>query len=103
MLGPVRIHWWLFKENGETQLKDFAKADTSASYPHGLMNFIPTLGICISIANSCTRWSGIFEGLSQDGGRPDFSKNLRSSLFHKGLSMEPNFGQIYLANQYLSG
>jgi hypothetical protein len=34
----------------------FEKADTS------VMNFIPTLGIHFQIANSCTRWRGIFKG-----------------------------------------
>ncbi len=33
------------------------------------------------IANYCMRWRGIFKGLSQDGGRADFSKKL-PQLFH---------------------
>ncbi len=53
------------------------------------------------IANYCTRWNYKFKGLSQDGGRADFSKNLRASLFYKYLSNEPNFGRIHLARQYL--
>ncbi len=36
-----------------------------------------------------------------DEGRVDFSKNLRASLFNKGLSNEPNSGRIHLAGQYL--
>jgi hypothetical protein len=42
------------------------------------------------------------KGLSLDGGRADFSKNLpRGFLFKKGLSNEPTFGLIHLAGQYL--
>jgi hypothetical protein len=40
------------------------------------------LAIRTLIANSCTRWRGIFEWHSQDGGRADFSNNLRSSLLN---------------------
>jgi hypothetical protein len=36
------------------------------------MNFIAALAIRILIANSRTRWRGIFKGLSQDWGRADF-------------------------------
>jgi hypothetical protein len=43
---------------------------------------------------------GIFKRLSQDGGRADFSKNLRPSPFSKYLSHEPNFSRINLAGQY---
>ncbi len=45
----------------------------------------------------------IFKGLSQDGAREDFSKNLRASLslFIKYPYNEPNFGRIHLAGQYL--
>ncbi len=68
---------------------------------HAVMNFIPVLAIRYQIANSCTRLRGIFEGLSQNGLWADFSKNLRASLFNKGLSNEPNFGRIHLAGQYL--
>ncbi len=35
----------------------------------------------ILIANSCTRWRGIFKGFSQEWGQTDFSKNFRASLF----------------------
>jgi hypothetical protein len=35
------------------------------------------------------RWRGIFKGISQYGGRADFSKNLRASLFNKYLLNEP--------------
>jgi hypothetical protein len=47
------------------------------------------------------RWRCYFKGLSQDGGRADFSKNLRATLLKKGLSDEHNFGRIYLVGQYL--
>ncbi len=42
-----------------------------------------------------------FKGLSEDGGRLIFPKNLRASLFNDELSKEPKFGLIYLAGQYL--
>jgi hypothetical protein len=51
----------------------FKKANTSAAYSYGAMNFIPALAF--RIANSCTRRRGIFKGLPQDEGRPDFSKS----------------------------
>jgi hypothetical protein len=64
-----------------------------------MMNVIPVLGILFRIANSLGRWRCNFKGLSQDGGWVDFSKNLRASLFNKGLSNVPNFGGIHLAGQ----
>jgi hypothetical protein len=67
------------------------------------MNFIPDLEIRFLIAKGRSRCCRIFKGLSQDGGWADFSKNVRASLFNKGLSNEPNFGQIHLAGQDLSG
>jgi hypothetical protein len=76
----------------------FEKADTSAAFPCGAMNFIPASGIHFQIANSCTRQRGIFTGLSQDGGLADFSTDLRASLCNKGLSNEPKkFGGIHIA------
>jgi hypothetical protein len=42
-----------------------------------------------------------FKGLSDDGGREDFSKSLRDTSFKKDLSNEPNFLRIHLAGQYL--
>jgi hypothetical protein len=68
--------------------------------PYGAMNFIPALGIRFRTANSCTRRREIFTGLSQDGGRADFSKSLRASLFNKYQSNEPNFSRIHLAGQF---
>jgi hypothetical protein len=53
------------------------------------------------IANGCVRWRGISKGLSQDGGRTDFSGNLRDSLCNDDLSNEPTFSQVHLAGQYL--
>jgi hypothetical protein len=61
----------------------------------------PLLAIGILIVNIYTRDFRIFKELSQDGGRADFSTNLRAPLFKKCLSNEPNFGQIHLAGQYL--
>ncbi len=43
-------------------------------------------GIRFRIPNSHTRWRCNFKGLSMHGGRADFSKNLRASLFHADLS-----------------
>ena len=91
----------LYKENMGKLSSAFKKGDTSAAYPYGATNFIPALAIRFRIANSCTTWSEIFKGLSQDGGQADFSKNLRTSLFNKGLSNEPNFGRIHLVGQHL--
>ncbi len=47
----------------------FKKADTSAlpPMPAHAMNLIPASKIRFRIANSCSRWLGIFEWLSQDG------------------------------------
>jgi hypothetical protein len=45
------------------------------------------------MANYCTRLHGICKGLSHDGGREDFSKNLRETPINKDLLHEPNFGQ----------
>ncbi len=64
--------------------------------------FQPVLSIfmCL-IANYCTRWPPNFKGLSQDGVRADFLKNLRASLFNDDLSNEPDVDRIHLAGQYL--
>ncbi len=59
------------------------------------------LAICFQIANSRTRWRCNFKGLSQHGGRADFSQNLRASIFNDDLSNEPNFCRIHLGGQYL--
>jgi hypothetical protein len=45
----------------------------------------------ILISKNCTRWRGIFKGLSQDGRLTDFSENLRASRFHKYLSNKTTF------------
>ncbi len=47
-----------------------------------------------------------FKGLSHDGGRADFSKNIRTFLFNKYLNTyqkknEPNFRRFHLAEHYL--
>jgi hypothetical protein len=39
-VGTSAKHWRLFKHSSA-----FEKADTSAAYPYGTMNFIPTFGI----------------------------------------------------------
>jgi hypothetical protein len=49
------------------------KADTSATYPFGAINFIPALGINFQISkNNLRRWLCNFKRLSQDGGRNGF-------------------------------
>jgi hypothetical protein len=46
------------------------------------------------IANNLTRCLWNFRGLSQHGGRTDFTKNLCTSPFKDDLSNEPNFVRI---------
>jgi hypothetical protein len=43
----------------------------------------------------------ISAGLSEVGGRADFLKDRRASLFNDSLSNEPNFGRIHRAGQYI--
>jgi hypothetical protein len=74
----------------------FEKADTSAANSYGAMNFIPALALRFRISNSCTRWRGIFKGLSQDGGRPDFSKSFVPLSSIKAFRMN-----LISAGQYL--
>jgi hypothetical protein len=59
-------HLRLYKEKGKLS-SAFKKADTSAAYLYNSMNFIPALAIRFRIANSCTKWRGVFKGLSEDG------------------------------------
>jgi hypothetical protein len=48
------------------------------------------------------RWRGIFKGLSRDRELGDFFRNLRTSLFYKGLSNELNMsGSIALDTTFL--
>jgi hypothetical protein len=42
------------------------------------------------MANYCMRWSGIFKGLSHNGGRADFLENLHETSINKDLSNEPD-------------
>ncbi len=56
--------------------------------PYGAMNFIPALGISSELPTDVRGGAEFFDGLSQDEGRADFSKNLRASLFNKYLSKE---------------
>ncbi len=79
ILGPVRINWGLFKENGETQFNlwySWHKYRLSYS----TMNFIPALGICFRIAKSCTRWRGIFKGSHRIGNGRIFLKKTSAPL-----------------------
>jgi hypothetical protein len=58
-----------------------------------VVNKTPRTELCakmafrFQIANSCSRWHGIFKGLSQYGERADFSINLRASLLNLGFQM----------------
>jgi hypothetical protein len=51
----------------------FEKADTSAAYPYGAMNFIPANGNSVP---NCQQLYEVARNLSQDGGRSDFSLSL---------------------------
>jgi hypothetical protein len=62
---------------------------------NGSVNFIPALGIRFRIANSCTRWRGIFQGLSKDGDGQIFLKT-SAPLSLINLSNELNFSHIHL-------
>ncbi len=61
------------------------------------MNLTAHLDIECLMDNYCMRWRGIFKGLSQDGGRADFSKKPSLTL-NKDPSNEPNYD---LTGQYL--
>jgi hypothetical protein len=77
----------------------FAPLPTENKRP--LTELCALLTVRILIANSCTKWRCSFKGLSQDGERADFSKNLHASLFNEYLSIEPDFSRIHIAGQYL--
>jgi hypothetical protein len=63
---------------------DFEKADTSAAYPYGAINFISSLGIR---SESPTAVRGGAESLK--------------GFSHMGLLYERNFGRICLAGKHL--
>jgi hypothetical protein len=67
------------------------------------MDFIPALAIRFQIANPTAVRGGAdsLKGFHRIGDGPIFLKNLRASLFKKGLSNEHNFDRIHLAGQYL--
>ncbi len=102
MLRPVEnILATLQRERGSS-VQPLKKPKTKMPpIPSARWIFIPALENCFQIANSCTIWSYSFKGLSQQGGREDFSQNLGTSLFNDDLSNEPNFIRIHLAGQYL--
>jgi hypothetical protein len=70
-----------------------------AAYPYSVMNILAALAICFQIAVRGGRCS--FQGLSEDAGRADFSKNLLGSLFNDDLSNEPILSRIHLVGQHL--
>jgi hypothetical protein len=70
------------------------KADTSATYPFGAINFIPALGINFQISKKTTRGEGAvtLKGSLWMGDETDFSENLPN---------EPTFSQVHLYGLYL--
>ncbi len=54
-----------------------------------------------TVCANCTRWRGIFEGLSKDGGRKKLDKILHAYLFNEGPSIDATFSRIHLKGQYL--
>jgi hypothetical protein len=91
MLGPVRIQWQLFNENGETQFSLWKKPTQGQNILIGPDEFHSALGIYFRIANIRTRWRCNFKNTHRMG----------TSLFNDNLSNEPTFSQIHLAEQYL--
>jgi hypothetical protein len=91
------LRYWQRRDDAYTlyRLRDEITAITPrVFYPYGAINFfIPTLGVRILRANSCPRWRGIFKGLSQEGGRNNFSENLHASPFTKDLSNKATFAR----------
>jgi hypothetical protein len=50
----------------------------------------------VSVTNiTAMRWHCKFKGLSQDGGRVDFSNNLHASLLNDDPSNEPNRPDLF--------
>ncbi len=54
MSRPVRIHWWFFRVNVETQVSLW-KSQQRAVYLYGAINFIPVSAMRFRIANSRMR------------------------------------------------
>jgi hypothetical protein len=84
---------------------------TYFSYPYGAMNFLAALTIRILIANSCTRWRGIFKGSIMTGDGRIFLKifpplslinnhqmNLTSA---RSISLDSTFTKMLHAAEYL--
>ena len=65
-----------------------------------LLDLCAPLPIAFLIAISYTSYRRIFNGISQDVGRADFSKNLYASPFKQSLSIETMFS-LRLVEQYL--
>jgi hypothetical protein len=87
-----------------------SKCKRCSTVDNGAMNFIPTLVIRFRITNSCTSWRGIFEGLSQDGGRGAFFlktsaplsliKTFRMNLISAGsISLDSIFEGLFLISR----
>jgi hypothetical protein len=60
--------------------------------PYGVMNFMAALEICFQIADQKKGRALNFKGLSQNGGRTNFSEYLRASLFNDDIPIKPTFG-----------
>jgi hypothetical protein len=54
----------------------------NAVYPYGAMNVLSRVGNMFPNNQQLYEWHCNLKGLSQRGGRADFSKNLRTSLFY---------------------
>jgi hypothetical protein len=61
---------------------------------NGAMNFLPSLAIVCKKKFKKQGGALNCKGLSQDGGRINFSENLRASLFYDDLPNEPTFSRI---------
>jgi hypothetical protein len=66
MLGPVRIHCQLFKDNGETHFSLW-KIRHKCCLSLQCDEFNSPIGNSFRLANSHTRWRCNFKGLSKDG------------------------------------
>jgi hypothetical protein len=78
------------KDNVHDFLKNFTK----------YVDLCALLEIKLPIANICTRWRGVFKGLSQHGKQANFVTIFLAAPFEKNLPIYNIFCDIYLARQY---
>jgi hypothetical protein len=67
---------------------------------HCCEGFWSRIGNCVHNCQLMKEDLANFNGLSQEGGRANFAKNLRASPFKKDLSNGIIFRQIHLHEQY---